>query len=154
MSATRVSVIGAGSCGPDTTDAAYALGRGIAKQGHLLVCGGLGGVMEAACRGAVEAGGDTLGILPGIDRLDANPWVRTALATGLGAMRNYLVVLNGDIVVAVEGRAGTLSEIGLALKSGRTVVALGRYAGLDGVQPARDVDQALDMIQGHFQGSL
>ena len=150
MSATRVSVIGAGRCGPDTAETAYALGQGIARHGHVLVCGGLGGVMEAACRGAVEAGGETLGILPGTDRTLANPWVRTVLATGLGPMRNYLVVLNGDLVMAVEGGAGTLSEIGLALKSGRTVIALGRHAGLEGVLPAEDVDQALALMNGYF----
>lgn len=150
MIATRVSVIGAGSCGPETAEVAYALGREIARQGHVLVCGGLGGVMEAACQGAVEAGGETLGILPGNDRTAANPWVRTALVTGLGPMRNYLVVLNGDLVVAVEGGAGTLSEIGLALKSGRTVVALGRHSGLKGVIPAADVAQAADLMRSHF----
>jgi uncharacterized protein (TIGR00725 family) len=88
------------------------------------VCGGLGGVMEAACRGAREAGGTTLGILPGADRTEANPHVEVAVATGLGEARNALVVRAADALVAVGGGFGTLAEIALALKAGKTVAAL------------------------------
>jgi uncharacterized protein (TIGR00725 family) len=92
-----------------------------------VVCGGLGGVMAAACRGAAEVGGLTVGILPGRDRTLANPWVGIAVPTGLGELRNGLVVLASDVVVAVGGGYGTLSEIALALKLGRPVVGLSTW---------------------------
>ena len=93
----------------------------------MVVCGGLGGAMEAACRGAKEAGGTTLGILPGIDRRDANPYVDVAVATGLGEGRNVLVVRTADAVIAVGGTYGTLSEIALALRAQIPVVGLGTW---------------------------
>lgn len=138
----RVSVIGAGDCGPDTAELARRLGRLLAERGFELVCGGLGGVMAAAAQGAREAGGRTVGILPGLDRNAANPYIDLPLVTGLGPMRNFLVVANGDVAVAVEGGSGTLSEIGLALKIGRPVVGLGRWAGLPGVLQAATPEEA------------
>lgn len=145
MAEIRISVIGAGHCGPDTAAMAERLGAGIAARGWTLVCGGLGGVMTAAAKGARQAGGRTLGILPGLDRGDANPYIETSVATGLGQMRNMLVVANGDVVVAVEGGAGTLSEIGHALKAGRTVVAMGAWKDIPGVIPASGPEEALDL---------
>lgn len=129
----RASVIGAGDCGPELAETARSLGRHLAQRGFTLVCGGLGGVMAAAARGAREAGGRTVGILPGLDRSAANPYIDVPLVTGLGPMRNFLVVANGDVAVAVEGGSGTLSEIGLALKIGKPVVGLGRWSSLPGV---------------------
>jgi uncharacterized protein (TIGR00725 family) len=93
----------------------------------MVVCGGLGGVMEAACRGARAGGGTTIGILPGSDRGDANPFVDVAIPTGLGEARNALVVRAADALIAVGGGYGTLSEIGLALKAGKRVVGLGTW---------------------------
>jgi uncharacterized protein (TIGR00725 family) len=93
----------------------------------VVVTGGLGGVMAAACRGAHDAGGTTLGILPGSDRAAANQWVTVAVATGLGELRNGLVVRAADAVIAVAGEYGTLSEIALALKAGKRVVGLGTW---------------------------
>ncbi len=139
----HVSVIGAGRCSREVLDQARELGRLIAGRGWVLVCGGLGGVMEAAARGAREAGGRTVGILPGLDRSAANPYIETAIVTGIGQMRNSLVVQNGDVAIAVEGGSGTLSEIGLALKAGRAVVALGGWKTLPGVLPAADPAQAV-----------
>lgn len=144
----RVSVIGAGSCGPQTEAVAERLGELIARQGWLLVCGGRMGVQRAACRGAKAAGGVTLGILPGLDFAQANEFVDYPIITGLGHMRNFLVVRNGDVAVAVEGGSGTLSEIGLALKSGVAVVAIGRWSTLDGVIPAASPEEALEHILG------
>jgi len=138
----RVSVIGAGDCGPETAGMARRLGRLLAEQGFELVCGGLGGVMAAAAQGAREAGGRTVGILPGLDRSAANPYIDVPLVTGLGPMRNFLVVANGDVAVAVEGGSGTLSEIGLALKIGRPVIGLGRWADLPGVRRADTPEEA------------
>lgn len=116
-------------CGPgEATEAeiriAEAIGERIARAGKALVCGGRGGVMAAACRGAKRAGGTAIGIIPGYDRSEANPWVDHVICTGLGQARNALVVASGDSVIAIGGGFGTLSEIGLALKLGKRVVAL------------------------------
>ena len=119
-----VSVIGAADCSPEQAKAAEAVGRGLAERGVVLVCGGRGGVMEAACRGAQQAGGLTIGILPGDSVTAGNPYLTVALPTSMGHARNALVVLAGEVVIAIGGEAGTLSEIGLALKSGRRVIGL------------------------------
>jgi uncharacterized protein (TIGR00725 family) len=115
---------GGGGVPPATLAQAEEVGRAVAEAGAVLVCGGLGGVMEAACRGAQGAGGLTLGILPGLDRGAANAHVDVAVATGLGEARNALVVRAADAVVAVAGEYGTLSEIALALQAGIPVVGL------------------------------
>lgn len=120
----RVSVIGGGDVPASVADTAERVGRELGRRGHDVVCGGLGGVMAAACRGASETGGHTLGILPGSDPAAANPHVETAVATGMGNARNVLVVLNGAATVALPGSTGTLSEIGHALDAGRPVVGL------------------------------
>jgi uncharacterized protein (TIGR00725 family) len=124
------------------------VGRALAEAGAVVVCGGLGGVMEAACRGAKEAGGTTVGILPGHDRAEANPYVDVAIATGFGEARNALVVRAADALIAVGGEYGTLSEIALALKARKPVVGLGSW-DLDPVVSADDaataVRQALDL---------
>ncbi|MGH3118400.1 MAG: TIGR00725 family protein, partial [Gaiellales bacterium] len=123
-----VAVVGPGDADPSAEERAAALGKSLAQAGAVVVCGGLGGVMAAACRGAREAGGTTVGILPGGDRTEANPWVEVALATGLGEARNALVVRAADAVVAVAGGYGTLSEIALALKMGKPVIGLGTWS--------------------------
>lgn len=99
-------------------------GRLIAQAGYVLVCGGLTGVMEAACRGARGAGGQTVGILPGMDRSEANPYVTVAIPTALGQMRNVVIVLAADALIAIGGGFGTLSEIGHALRLGKPVIGL------------------------------
>ncbi len=101
---------------------AEAVGRGLAERGAIVLCGGLSGVMEAVCRGCREGGGTNVGILPGASRSDANEFVDVALATGMGEMRNALIVRAADVVVALGGEYGTLSEIAFALKIGRPVV--------------------------------
>jgi uncharacterized protein (TIGR00725 family) len=120
-------VVGAGSASAAEDRAAEAVGRGLAAAGAVLVCGGLGGVMEAACRGARSAGGTTIGILPGMSRADANRYVDVAIPTGLGELRNGLVVRAADALIAVGGEFGTLSEIALALKAGKPVIGLGGW---------------------------
>jgi uncharacterized protein (TIGR00725 family) len=119
-----IAVCGAGQSGPELAALAEAVGRGLAEAGALLVCGGLGGVMAAACRGARAAGGTTVGLLPGLDRGEANPDVLIPLATGLGEGRNLLIVRAADAVIAIGGEYGTLSEIALARKLGKLVVGL------------------------------
>jgi uncharacterized protein (TIGR00725 family) len=142
----RIAVIGSGSCDAATAQTARLLGRLLAERGFQIVCGGLSGVMTGVCQGAREAGGTTIGILPGDDPDAANPFVDVAIATGMGIARNVLVIRNGDAVVALAGEAGTLSEIGIAMKIGRPVVAIGRFAGLDGVIPAATAREAADLV--------
>ena len=113
--------------GDEPTVAAAEVGRLLAERGAVLVCGGRGGAMEAACRGAKEADGLTVGILPGSDRSEANPFVDVVLPTGLGEARNALVVGAADVVIAVGGGYGTLSEVALALKAGKRVIGLGTW---------------------------
>jgi uncharacterized protein (TIGR00725 family) len=138
-----VAVVGPGQASREEEAAAEAVGRELARRGAVLVCGGLGGAMEAACRGAVEAGGVTVGILPGNDRREANPHVQVAVPTGLGEARNALVVRAADAVVAVGGAYGTLSEIALALKAGKPVVGLGSWE-IDGMEQAKRPGQAVE----------
>jgi uncharacterized protein (TIGR00725 family) len=138
-----VAVVGPGDAAPDEVEAAEAVGRALAGRGAVLVCGGLGGAMEAACRGAKQAGGTTVGILPGLDRSAANQWVDVAVPTGLGEARNALVVRAADALIAVAGGYGTLSEIALALKGGKPVTGLGSWE-IDGVQAAADAESAVE----------
>ncbi len=106
---------------------AYEVGRLLAKKGAILVTGGLSGVMEAACQGAVQAGGVTIGILPGEDKSEANPYVQVPIATDLGIARNVVLVQTVDVLIAIDGSYGTLSEIALALNLGKRVVALNSW---------------------------
>ncbi len=122
----QVSVIGSGVCGEET-DAwrlAEEVGRQLAEAGICVVCGGRGGVMEAASRGATGAGGNVIGVLPWVSVEDANPYCTQVVATGIGEARNLSVVASGEAAIAIGGEWGTLSEIALARKLGRTVVAL------------------------------
>ncbi len=141
----RAAVIGAGACDATVAAMATELGTLLARKGFGIVCGGLGGVMQAVCEGANKAGGLTIGILPGDDYTRANPFVHVPLATSLSHMRNYLVILNGDVVIAVEGGTGTLSELALAQKTGKTVIALGKWGDLPGVLPARNAAHAVEL---------
>ena len=128
----QIAVVGHTQATPEEYEAAYATGRMIAGNGAVLVCGGLGGVMEAACRGAQEAGGTTVGILPGME--GGNPYLDITIRTGLGHARNVLVVLSADAVIAIGGKYGTLSEIAIALKAGRPVYGLDTW-DIEGVIP-------------------
>lgn len=116
-------------CGPDPASPEVAaqaeeIGRLLARAGAVLVCGGLGGVMEAAARGVQTEGGTSIGILPGSNRSAANPHIRLSIPTGMGEMRNALIIRSADVVIAIAGEFGTLSEIALALKTGVPVVGL------------------------------
>ncbi|MBI4540435.1 MAG: TIGR00725 family protein [Gemmatimonadetes bacterium] len=141
----RIGVIGGGRCSAEEASLAEAVGRRIAEAGAVVVSGGLGGVMEAAARGARGAGGLTVGILPGTEARDANPWIRVPLPTGMGEGRNILVVRAAEAIVAVGGEWGTLSEIALARKIGAPVIALGEppVAGLD-LEVASTADGAVE----------
>jgi uncharacterized protein (TIGR00725 family) len=122
-----ISVSGSGDAPPEANALAEEVGGLLAQAGAVVVCGGLGGVMEAVCKGARSAGGRTVGILPGTERADANPYVDIALPTGLGESRNALIARAADALIAIGGEFGTLSEIGFALKIGTPVVGLGTW---------------------------
>ena len=139
-------MVGPARATDDQLAGAEEAGRLLAAAGARVVCGGLGGVMEAACRGARSEGGTTIGLLPGTDREDANGWVVLALPTGLGEGRNALIVRAADAVVAIGGGFGTLSEIAFALRAGVPVFGVGTWElGRDGVaveSGVRAVDDA------------
>jgi len=123
-----IAVIGDSSCSPEEAKLAESVGELLAQQGTTIVCGGLGGVMEAACRGAKSKGGLTIGILPGKDPSATNPWVDIPVVTGIGEARNVAVVKSAQAVIAIGGRYGTLSEIAYALKSNIPVVGLNTWS--------------------------
>ena len=142
----RVSVIGGGSATGETYETARSVGRALGERGHDVVCGGLSGVMEGVCRGANEAGGRTIGILPGEDPRTANEYVDVPIVTGLGNARNVLVVLNGEAAIAVAGRHGTLSEIGHALDFGRPVVGIETHE-IPGVEAVETPEEAVEYVE-------
>jgi uncharacterized protein (TIGR00725 family) len=122
-----IAVIGDSSCSPEEAKLAESVGELLAQQGTTIVCGGLGGVMEAACRGSKSKGGLTVGILPGQDPGTANPWVDIPIVTGIGEARNVSVVKSAQAVIVIGGRYGTLSEIAHALKSNIPVIGLNTW---------------------------
>jgi uncharacterized protein (TIGR00725 family) len=151
-----IGVIGGSEVPPPVAARAEEVGREIARRGAVLVCGGLGGVMEAACRGAAAEGGLTIGILPGENRRAANPFVRIPIVTGMGYARNVAVVRSCQAVIAVDGSYGTLSEIGHALQGGIPVIGLNTWslardgradtAIIPATTPADAVDIAMSLI--------
>ena len=147
MRPIRIAVIGAGVCSPDVADLAEETGRLVAQRGGIIICGGLGGVMEAAARGARSAGGLTVGILPGTDAGHANRHIQIPIVTGMGEARNILVVRSADAVIALTGKAGTLSEIAFCLKLDIPLVGLGTWM-IDPVFPT--VDTPADAVETAF----
>jgi uncharacterized protein (TIGR00725 family) len=145
MNQMQIAVVGGGDCSPRIRDMAFALGRLLAQSGHILLCGGLGGVMEAASCGARSAGGLVVGILPG-EREETNPCVGIAIATGMGHARNVIIVKSADAVIALPGEHGTLSEIALALKMGKKVVCLHSWA-IPGTLKAETPEEAVELLR-------
>jgi uncharacterized protein (TIGR00725 family) len=139
----QVAVSGGGEASARTARIARALGREIATAGAVLVCGGRGGVMEAAARGAAAAGGEVVGLLPTYGLADGNAHLTIAIPTGLGHARNVLVAAAGDALIALPGRHGTLAEVALARVLGRPVVVLGAWRGVRGVIRARTPREAV-----------
>ena len=123
-----IGVIGGGKCSRKVARLAEEVGRELAERGATVICGGLGGVMESVCKGAREAGGQTIGILPGNSPADANPYVDIPIVTGMGEMRNVVIIKSARAVIAIDGEYGTLSEIGHALKRGIPVIGLSTWA--------------------------
>jgi uncharacterized protein (TIGR00725 family) len=151
MTHLLIAVIGAADCSAKEAEMAATVGRVLAEGGATLVCGGRGGVMEAACRGARDAGGLTVGILPGEDPDEANPYVDVAIATGLGEARNAIVARTARAVIAIGGRYGTLSEMAFALKAGLPVLGLRTWRlaapDLEGLTSVLYVDDAVEAAQ-------
>lgn len=152
-----ISVVGGGDCSVAEERLAEEVGRELAKRGATLICGGLGGVMEAACRGAASQGGATIGILPGNNRHEANRHVTIPIVTGMGYARNAIVAKSGQAVIAIGGKYGTLSEIAYALQSDIPVVGLGTWSlvmdgEVDGaivsaISPADAVEKAISSVR-------
>jgi hypothetical protein len=153
-----IAVIGGGQCSSPEARLAEEVGRELAKQGAILVCGGLGGVMEAACKGTSAEGGLTIGILPGNNCQAANPYVQIPIVTDIGYARNVAVVKSAQAVIAIGGGYGTLSEIGHALQSGIPVIGLNTWSLSRNSQPdssiilaqnpTEAVDKALTLVTG------
>lgn len=139
----HIGVIGAGDCSDAIAGLARDVGFEIGRRGWILICGGLGGVMTAAARGCVEAGGTTVGILPGMDKDSANPYISIPLPTGLYDGRNLLVVRASDVLIAISGGYGTLSEIALALKGGKPVIGLETWKDISGVRYVASAQEAI-----------
>jgi hypothetical protein len=143
-----LAIIGAGNAPPEVYSTAAALGKEAALKGWIVVTGGLGGVMEAAAKGAREAGGLTLGILPGGDRHEANPYIDIAVATHTHHARNAIIAQTADALIAVDGEYGTLSEVALGLKLGKPVVGLKTAWTIPGLIHATDPKDAVEQVSG------
>ncbi len=142
-----ITVIGGGQCSKAEAKLAEEVGRELARHGATLVCGGLGGVMEAACKGASSEGGVTIGILPGDSRQAANPYVQIPIVTGIGYARNIAVVKTAQAVIAIGGNYGTLSEISHALQSGIPVIGLNTWSLSRNGQPDNSIVLAQNPVE-------
>ncbi|MBF0550711.1 MAG: TIGR00725 family protein [Deltaproteobacteria bacterium] len=146
----RIGVVGSSKPSASGYQKALEVGREIAGRGGVVICGGLSGVMEAAARGAREAGGLTIGVLPGRDGGQANPYIAIPIVTDLGHARNIVIVHTAEVLIAIEGNYGTLSEIAVALKTGKKVFGLDSWPGIAGViaavSPHDAVDQAFQAV--------
>ena len=141
-----VAVIGAGECDQDIYRLAYDAGRALAQSGYRIICGGLGGVMEAVCRGVREAGGTSIGILPGDDPGAANAYVDIPIATGMGIGRNIIIIRSADVVLAIDGSYGTLSEIAYALQLGKPVIGLRTWQVSEKIVHCNNIAEAVNEI--------
>jgi len=146
-----IGVIGSSRCSSSVAEVAYIVGKEIARRGAILICGGMGGVMEAACKGAKEGKGMTIGILPGGDKDAANPYVDIPITTGMGEARNVIIVRSSDAVIAIAGKYGTLSELAFALRFGVPVVGIATWNIDIPILRANNPKQAVDMAFSAIQ---
>jgi len=148
---TIIGVIGSSSCSMSVSEIAFMIGMEIARRDAMLLCGGMGGVMESACKGAKEGGGITIGILPGDNKESANAYVDIPIVTGIGEARNVIIAHSADAIIAIAGRYGTLSEIAFALRFDVPVVGIATWnidiPILKAKNPKQAVDMALSAIQ-------
>ncbi len=152
MKKPHIGIIGAGTCSPEVSGIAEEVGKNVAEMDAILICGGLGGVMEAASRGAKITGGMTVGILPGESCRDANEYIDTVIVTNMGHARNVLIAHSSDVLIAVDGEYGTLSEIALGLKIGKPVIALNSQWKIKGVRIASSAKEAVKMAFESIHG--
>ncbi|SFM58684.1 hypothetical protein SAMN04488696_1732 [Methanolobus profundi] len=146
----QIGVIGAGSCDEELRRTAEETGSEIARNGSVLVCGGLGGVMEASAAGAKKEGGTTVGVLPGDSRESANPYIDIAIVTEMGHARNVIIARSADVLIAIGGEYGTLSEIAHSLKMGKTVVTLESKWEIEGTIKANSPQKAVRIAIDSF----
>jgi uncharacterized protein (TIGR00725 family) len=139
----QIGVIGASRCSPEIAELAEEVGREIGKRGAVLICGGLGGVMEFASKGVKEAGGLTIGILPGRSREEANAYIDVPIVTGMGHARNVIIAHSSDSMIAISGEHGTLSEIAIGLKLRKTIIGLNTW-DIEGVIKVKTPVQAVE----------
>ncbi len=147
-----ISVIGGHSCNKEVEQIAHNLGKNLAKMVDTLICGGLSGTMKAVCSGFKAEGGLTIGIIPGYDKRDANAFVDIVIPTGLGLARNVLVIKSADVVVALPGEMGTLSEVAYCLQFGIPVISLNSW-DIQGVIKVKTVEEAIDKVKQLLRGS-
>jgi uncharacterized protein (TIGR00725 family) len=147
----KVGIIGAGTCSKEVYQTAEKLGSLIAEHGDTLICGGLGGVMEAAAKGAKSKGGTTIGILPGLSAEDANPFIDIPIVTGLSHARNVIIVRSSDILIAVAGKYGTLSEIAIALKLGKPVIGICSWNVSKDMFQTQSPEEAINLVDKLIQ---
>lgn len=140
----RIGVIGGARPDEDSYSLAHKIGQLTAENNAILVCGGLSGIMEAASKGAKRAGGLTVGILPTNSPLDANPYIDIAIATGIGYARNSLVAMNADVIIAVDGQYGTLTEIAYGFIYGKKIIGLGTW-DIEGIIKAQTAEEAIKL---------
>ncbi|MEN3033529.1 MAG: TIGR00725 family protein [Aquificaceae bacterium] len=146
----QISVIGSSNAKEEELEFAFNLGRLIAREGYTLICGGRGGVMEAVCKGCFIEGGITVGILPDYEAFDANRYLKVVVKTGLGWARNALVVASGDVVVAIGGSYGTLSEIAYAFILKKPIIGYKTH-NVDGLLQAQNLEQVMDFIKAKVE---
>jgi len=149
-----IAVIGARACDDRISLLAEQMGELLAKSGYTIICGGLGGVMEATCKGAKANNGTTIGILPGDNPNDANPFVDIAIATGMGVSRNLIIIRSAIAVVSISGGFGTLSELAFALQLEKPVIGLGSWDVSDQIVTASDPEDAMDKLNGLLENML
>lgn len=141
-----IGIIGGNKCSKQIEKIAEETGAGIAGRKHILLCGGMGGVMEASCRGAKKHGGTTIGILPGKNKEDANKYVDIPIITAMSHARNAIIVRTADIIIAIDGKYGTLSEIGLAKAIGKTVIGIKTW-DIPGIKKVNSVKEIFEIIK-------
>lgn len=149
-----IGVIGAGQASSVGMQQAYRVGRLIAENDAVLVCGGLGGVMEAASKGCFEAGGDVIGVLPGSSADSANPYVTLPIVSNMGHARNIIIAHTAEVLIAIEGGFGTLSEMAIGLKLGKPVVQLNSWQNLDSAIVANSAEDAIELALQAIEGRV
>ncbi len=145
FSSKIIGVIGGSVCGEEEYELSREVGKLIAKNRAILICGGMGGVMEAACKGAKESGGITVGVLPTFERESANPYVQIPVVTGMGIGRNIIIVRSAQSIIAINGKYGTLSEIAYALQLEKPVIALKPWVEIPGMKIVQNPEEAVKL---------